>query len=368
MREVLLVLIITAMACAIPGVFLVLKGLSMITDAISHSVLLGIVLAFFLTGDLQSPLLLAGASIFGVLTGACIEYLSSAAGLSKDSSVGIVFPLFFSTGVILISKFARNAHLDMDMVLMGEVILSPFRRFQLGPINVPYSFALEFLVLLGNVIFLLVFFRQLKISTFDEDFAKMAGIALVPLYYGFMAMVSLTAVSAFDSVGAMLSISFLIAPAASACLLTKDLKSAILLSLVYALINSCAGFALALRMNISISGTCAAMSGLTFLGTLLLYPQGLLGKALTRIKNKVIFGREMLIFHMKHHAASENQSIETGFTSMPYHVDWQDLKLQLYLRPLIKKGYVFKNIPAGRYELTKKGLKLYYRIKIKYSL
>lgn len=108
MIESLYILIITAAACSILGVFLVLRRLSMVSDAISHSVLLGIVIGFFITKDLRSVWLIVAAALFGVFTTMAIEVLIKSRRVGEDAAVGIIFPLFFSIAVILITRFARN--------------------------------------------------------------------------------------------------------------------------------------------------------------------------------------------------------------------------------------------------------------------
>ena len=110
-QQILLTLLILAVACALIGCFLVLRTLSMVTDALSHTILLGIVLAYLMTKDLNSPALFFGAGLFGVFTVYCIELLSATKQVKNNDAVGIIFPLFFSLAVILISTFARDVHL-----------------------------------------------------------------------------------------------------------------------------------------------------------------------------------------------------------------------------------------------------------------
>ena len=232
MIESLYILIITSLACAVLGVFLVLRRLSMVSDAISHSVLLGIVIGYFVTKDIGSVLLIIGASLFGVLTTVCIELLIKSKRVTEDASVGIIFPLFFSIAVILITRYARNVHLDTEVVLIGEIILAPLHRINFLGLSLPKALVQMVFVLLINAAFIAVFYRKLKISSFDPVYAGVAGIAGTGLYYVFMALVSFTAVSAFESVGAILAIAFFISPAASAYLISKDLKITIFLAAV----------------------------------------------------------------------------------------------------------------------------------------
>ena len=127
--EIQLIAAVTSAACALPGVFLVLRRMSLMSDAISHSLLPGIVLGFFIAGHVDSPLLILGASLMGVVTVSFTELLKRSRLLKEDAAIGSVFPVLFSIGVILVSKFAANVHLDTDAVLLGELAFAPFDRF-----------------------------------------------------------------------------------------------------------------------------------------------------------------------------------------------------------------------------------------------
>lgn len=368
MIESLYILIITSLACAVLGVFLVLRRLSMVSDAISHSVLLGIVIGYFVTKDIGSVLLIIGASLFGVLTTVCIELLIKSKRVTEDASVGIIFPLFFSIAVILITRYARNVHLDTEVVLIGEIILAPLHRINFLGISLPKALVQMSFVLLINVAFIAVFFRKLKISSFDPVYAGVAGIAGTGLYYVFMALVSFTAVSAFESVGAILAIAFFISPAASAYLISKDLKITIFLAAVYAIVNSCIGYFLAVKFNVSMSGMCAVVSGLTFMITIAVYPGGIITKMIRYIKNKNRFSRELVILHIDNHTGKKNALGELGYSTIREHIAWSDRKLKNVLDKLIKKGYVYRAKERGVYSLTETGKKLSDDIRKHYGL
>jgi len=368
MIESLYILIITSLACAVLGVFLVLRRLSMVSDAISHSVLLGIVIGYFVTKDIGSVLLIIGASLFGVLTTVCIELLIKSKRVTEDASVGIIFPLFFSIAVILITRYARNVHLDTEMVLIGEIILAPLHRINFLGLSLPKALVQMVFVLLINTVFIAVFFRKLKISSFDPVYAGVAGIAGAGLYYVFMALVSFTAVSAFESVGAILAIAFFISPAASAYLISKDLKITIFLAAVYAVVNSCIGYFLAVKFNVSMSGMCALVSGLTFMITIAVYPGGIITKIIRYIKNKNRFSRELLILHIDNHTGKKNALGELGYSTIREHIAWSDSKLKYVLDKLIKKGYVYRAKERGVYSLTETGKKLSDDIRKHYGL
>ena len=170
--EIQLIAAFTAAASAIPGVFLLLRKMSMVSDSITHTILLGIVLAFFAVNDLSSPFLLIGAAAMGPITVWLTELLSKTRTVSEDAATGIVFPLLFSAAVILITKYAGTAHLDTDSVLLGELAFAPFDRmvifgFDLGAKGLYVSGSL----LLINIVFTAVFYKELQVVSFDPVLA-----------------------------------------------------------------------------------------------------------------------------------------------------------------------------------------------------
>lgn len=278
------VVMITAVSCALLGVFLVLKNMAMVADALSHTVLLGIVLGYFIADDLDSPILFVGAALFGVMTVYAIEYVVNKFAIQSDAATGLVFTLLFALAIILISKYARNVHLDVDVVLSGEVVFATLNTMEIFGIQVPIAFARMFVMLVINLAFVTVTYQQLKVSIFDPVYAKSIGIAVGFLNLVLMTLVSITTVVAFDTVGAILVISLMVAPALSAHLLSKRLSIMLLVALLYGAINSILGYYVALHFNVSISGTIAFAGFVTFLLTLLFAPNGLIGKRFKRAK------------------------------------------------------------------------------------
>ena len=360
MIQILYILIVTSIACSILGVFLVLRNLAMLSDAISHSVLLGIVLAFFVVRDLSSVYLIIAAGLSGVLSCICIEALSKSRKISNDAAVGIVFPLFFS--------LAKNVHLDTDMVLTGELTLAPFDTISLFGMTLPKSLVVMSVMVVVNIIYVAINFRTLSISTFDPTYANTVGISMGLLYYSLMTMISMTAVASFTTVGAILSISFFICPAASAYLITKKIKMTILVAILYAIINSIIAYFTAIRYNVSISGMCAGISGITFMLTFLFYRDGFITRFMDRHRKKVKFKKEMLILHMANHTLDSSMFSENGMASMKYHLAWNGLMLKNYMSRLISSGYVYEDKKKGIYVLTDKGMELQAQIKRTYGL
>ena len=353
--ESLFVLIATAAACALLSPFLVLRKLSMVSDAISHSVLLGIVLAFFIVKDVGSPLLIAGAALFGVITVFAVEFLSGTGLVKNDDAVGIVFPMFFALAVVLITKFARNVHLDTDIVLMGEVIIAPLNRTEFLGMDLPKAFVQMGILFIVNLLFIIIFFKELKITTFDKGFAKLAGFSSVALFYALMTLSSLTAVTAFDAVGAILVVSFLITPGAAAYLISKDLKVMIAISVVYAVINSVLGYVFSLLMNVSMSGMTAAVAGVTFLITFLFNREGLITAIFIRLKRKSELKPELFLTHIGNHSGKKEELEELGLGSIRDHLKWKQAEVDKIAGRLIRRGLIRIDINKNIYDLTERG-------------
>ena len=349
------VLLTTAVACAVLSPFLVLRKLSMVSDAISHSVLLGIVIAFFIVKDVGSPFLIVGAATFGVITVFAVELLSGTGLVKNDDAVGIVFPMFFALAVVLITKFARNVHLDTDVVLMGEVIIAPLNRIEFMGIDLPKAFVQMGILLVINLLFVIIFFKELKVTTFDRGFAKLAGFSSGTLFYTLMTLSSLTAVTAFDAVGAILVVSFLITPGAAAYLISKDLKVMIVISVGYAAINSSIGYVLSLLMNVSMSGMTATVAGVTFLLTFLFNREGLITAIFIRLKRKSELKSELFLTHIGNHSGKKEEREELGLGSIRDHLKWKQAEIDKTAGRLIKKGLIRVDADKNIYDLTERG-------------
>ncbi|MDQ0223456.1 metal ABC transporter permease [Streptococcus moroccensis] len=264
MSEVLLILGLVSVSTSLLGSLLVLQNQAMIADALSHSVLLGIVLGFFVSHSLESPLLVIGAAVFGVLTVVLIEMIQSRR-LARDAATGLVFSTFFALAVLLISMFARNVHLDLDMVLMGEVLFAPFYRMAVFGLSLPVALVKSIAILGVNLLFLGSAYHPLKLMLFDPTQARLQGVPVKGLQLAVMVLVSLTTVVSFDAVGSIAVIALMIGPSMTALIWAKHLPQFFLSTLMIALLNSWLGFALANQMDLTMAGACAVVSLLTFL-------------------------------------------------------------------------------------------------------
>jgi len=267
--EIMMIAVLTAVTCCLPGVFLVLRGIAMMSDAISHAILLGIVVMFLLIKSLTSPLLIMGAAASGVVTVLCTQMIIKSKRLKQDAAIGLVFPLFFSVGVMLVSQYARNVHLDSDMVLLGELAFTPFNRFIWNGIDCgPSTLWVIAAALIINALFIRLLYKELVITTFDTTLATMTGFCPVLLYYGLMVVTSITAVAAFDAVGAIMVVALMITPPASAYLLTQRVSDMLIMSIVLAILAAILGYICACYADISIAGSIASMTGVLFVGAL----------------------------------------------------------------------------------------------------
>lgn len=275
---------LVGITCGLTGVFLILRKTAMIADAISHTVLFGIVVAFMVTQSLNGVWMLIGAAIAGLLTTFLVQVLQSG-GLQEDAAIGVVFTSLFALGVLLITLFASNVHLDVEHVLMGEIAFVPWDTWSILGFEMPKAVWMLLFVLLLNIAFLVLFYKEIKLSTFDPLFAISIGLPIMGMHYSFMTLVSLTTVAAFDSVGAVLVVAMLIGPAATAYLMSKSVPGMIIWSMTFGITAAISGYYLAKLWNTSIAGMMAAMIGILFMLVFLLKPHdGWLWKACVSLK------------------------------------------------------------------------------------
>lgn len=266
----MLLAVVTAVACALPGTFVVLRRGSMLVDAIAHAVLPGIVVGYYFTRNFDSPILVVGSALAGLLVVLGAEWLSRTGLLTGDAPQGLIFPALFSGGVIMVSMNFANIHLDTHMVLAGDLNIAAFRHLIIGGVSVGPSYLYVMLgVLLINAIFLGVFYSKLKVTTFDPQFARSLGIRTGLLNAAFMFIVSVTVTAAFNASGAILVIALVVVPPATAYLLSTRLPVMIALTVVIAVTGALAGFWIAYALDAATSAGMAVFYGIMFAAVLL---------------------------------------------------------------------------------------------------
>ncbi|MCC5961211.1 MAG: metal ABC transporter permease [Rhodobacteraceae bacterium] len=310
---------------ALLGSFLVLRGNSMLTDAISHSIVLGIIVVWLLTGHLTGPFQILGAAVTGLLTVALSEALAKSGLVKMDAAIGLIFPALFAAGVILISLNARNVHIDVDTVLLGEIGFVWLHTLTLGGVRIPVAVATLSVVFAVNLAFVLAFWKELKLTTFDAGLAAALGLFPGVLHYAILTLTSVTAVAAFDAVGAILFIAFVIVPPATAYLLTRRLWLMVVLAVTVSVLSCVTGYLLAVYWNVSIGGMMAAMTGVWFALALLLAPgRGLVSQALRQGSERLDHDCRTLVAHLYTHQDSPDMPEENTRRALTDHLRWSE--------------------------------------------
>jgi manganese/zinc/iron transport system permease protein len=224
--------VLCAVASALLGPFLVLRRMSMMGDAISHAVLPGLAVAFILTDSRASLPMFIGAAIVGVLTAVFTEWVRGFGKVDEGASMGVVFTVLFAIGLVMVVQAADSVDLDPGCVLYGAIEMTPLDTVTIAGFDVPRVVVTLGSVCLLNLLCVVLFYKELKISSFDPALATTLGIRASFMHYLLMTLVAVTAVASFESVGNILVVAMLIVPAAAAYLLTNRLLVMIVLSVL----------------------------------------------------------------------------------------------------------------------------------------
>ena len=257
--------VFTAISCAVLGAFLVLRKMTMVGDAISHAVLPGIAIAYLLSQSRASLPMFLGAALVGVFATVIIEILSKKWKVQSDASIGMTFTTLFALGVVMITYWSDRVDLDQECVLYGEIAFVPFNTWTLaGQSMGPIALWSSGILLLSVLIYSFAGYKGLLMSSFNEDYAAVLGIGVGAWNLSLMSMVSVATVVSFESVGAILVVALLVAPAATAYLISQKLKPMILLAALFGLSGSLLGYMISARFDTSIAGGVATMLGVQF--------------------------------------------------------------------------------------------------------
>jgi manganese/zinc/iron transport system permease protein len=273
---------LAAMACALPGNFLILRRQALIGDAISHVVLPGIVVAFLITGAVSTWPMMLGAAGAALVAVGLIESIKRLGKIESGAAMGVVFTSMFAGGVLLLEQSdTSSVHLDVEHALYGNLesliwldasgwssLLDPTALAYLPP-----ELGRIAIVALIVIALMLVFWRVLKIATFDEGFAATLGLPVGLIGFGIVATAALAAVAAFDAVGSIIVIAMFICPPAAARLMTNRLERQVWISLGLAALSAVLGYIFAgygplwfgLQDSVSAAGMIATVSGLILL-------------------------------------------------------------------------------------------------------
>ena len=270
---------LAALACALPGNFLLLRRQALMGDAISHVVLPGIVVAFLVTGQVSTWPMLLGAAGAAILAALLIEAVRRIGRLNPGTAMGVVFTAMFAGGVLLLEQSdTSSVHLDVQHALYGN-LESLIWLDGLGWSSLLESQALRglppelgrmalcLLVISGATV---LFWRPLTLTTFDEGFARSLGLPVALIGFGLVVLAAVAAVAAFDAVGSIIVIAMFICPPAAARLMTNSLRTQVWWSLGFAALSAVGGYVLAgygpiwlgFAQSVSAAGMIATVSGL----------------------------------------------------------------------------------------------------------
>ena len=277
-----------ATSCGLIGNYLILRRMALVGDAISHSILPGIAIAFLVANSRSTPVMFLGALAAGILTTVVIEIIHKKSRVKQDAAIGITFSTLFAIGVILISLFADKVDLDQECVLYGEISFVPLAPFvNIGALSLgPEPVMRMGVVTLVTAFLIVVFYKELLVSSFDPGLAVSLGVNAGVMHYALMSMLSVVVVSAFESVGAILVVAMLILPGATAALLSNRLPTVMSLSVLHAALSSLLGIHLAIWLECSMAAAMVVMGALLFLAAWIFSPRdGLLAR---RFAHRVI--------------------------------------------------------------------------------
>ena len=274
----ILIGVLAAVACALPGNFLLLRRQALIGDAISHVVLPGIVVAFLLTGAVSTWPMMAGAAGAAILAVVLIELVRRLGRIESGAAMGVIFTTMFAGGVLLLEQSdTSGVHLDVQHALYGNLesliwldatgwasLLDAEALAELPPELIRMA-----VTALGAALFVALLWRPLKIATFDEGFARSVGIPVTLLSLALVIVAAAAAVAAFDAVGSIIVIAMFICPPAAARLMTDSLERQVLWSVLFAVLSAVAGYVLAgygplwlgAENAVSAAGMIATVSG-----------------------------------------------------------------------------------------------------------
>ncbi len=272
--------VLSAVSAALLGNFLVLRKMSLLGDAISHAILPGLAAAFFISHSRNSIPMFLGAVIVGLLTAVFTEWIRGAGQVDEGASMGVVFTSLFAIGLVMIVQAADNVDLDPGCVLYGAIEFTPLDTWLILGFDVPRVVVVLSVVTLINLLFVVLFYKELKISSFDPSLSTTSGIPSWLMHYLLMTFVAVTAVASFESVGNILVVAMMVVPPAAAYMLTDRLAWMIVASAVIGSIAAITGHFAAISVpawfgyhSTSTASMMAVMTGVFFLLAALFGPR-----------------------------------------------------------------------------------------------
>lgn len=253
--------VLTATACAVPGMHLVVRDRSMMVDAIGHAILPGIAIGYLIAGDAASPLLLLGGCAAALIATLLVERASRIQHLYSDAALGLVYPTLFAAGAIIISM-SRGARLDPETVLAGNVNLAVLPQLVIGDLTL----GSRYLWVMGSILVVLLLlawwhWQTVLLVSFDANYARVRLARAVRTERMILALSSCVVTAAFQGTGVMLTLAFVVAPPAIAHCLSSSVRGFFAVTLLAAAVGAFGGFWLAYALNAPTSATISVVFG-----------------------------------------------------------------------------------------------------------
>lgn len=269
LQKALLTSIMVGIICGVIGCFIILRGMALMGDAISHAVLPGVALSYMLGINF-----FIGAVFTGILTAIGIGFISQNSRIKNDVSIGIMFTAAFASGIILITLMKSST--DLYHILFGNVLA-------VRPTEMLSTLVIGIFVLIS----IFVFYKELLVSSFDPTMAAAYGLPTKAIHYFLMALLTLVTVASLQTVGIILVVAMLITPASTAYLLTDRLWVMIYLSAGIGILSSILGLYFSYTYNLASGATIVLAATVLFILAFLFSPkQGLVWRSLKSARKR----------------------------------------------------------------------------------
>lgn len=273
---------LVATACGLLGPFLVVRRSAMMGDAVSHAVLPGIVAVFVLLGT-RSPLpVILGAGVVAVACVLLVDALQGTGLVRNDAAIALAFPLLFALGVLGVNRYAADAHIDLDATIYGEIAFAPFRVMEVAGLPLARSVVIMGAIAALNLLMVVLLWKELRSTAFDPGFSRVAGFSPRLVSRLLLVLVAITAVTAFESVGAILVVTLLIVPAAAARLMVDRMAPMVVAAVAIGWASAIGGQTMAMRLDASIAGSMGLVASAIFVAALLVGPRGAVARLVRR--------------------------------------------------------------------------------------
>ncbi len=332
----LMIAITTAVACSLCGVYLVVKHESMIAEALSHAVLPGIIVAFIVFQDRSSPWLIISAGLSGLLMVWLVQTIRNTRLVDGDAALGIVFSALFSLGIIAASQNLNNTHFHAHSIIDGNLASAALQTVEVFGVEMPRSFLVMLSVLTALLVFIGFFYKEMKLTMFDAELSRSFGFRPALLHFGWLALVSITTVAAFETVGSILVVALMIAPPAASFWLGSRLWKMLVISSLIGIVSSLIGFQVGYSLDISPTGPIATVAGFVFLVTVVFAPrQGVLAKARLRRRQRSDLFQHLLLARLK-----RDSPVAVAIDELSESVMWTERQFRRALRQCVNQGWI----------------------------